>query len=247
MLDLTVAHALRLLRNGATVDQALRESAHEHGTSIAAVRRHARATNIVLTPDGKPRATHTFTAKLSEEAQEAAIARVGVLVGEGMTQTAALALAAQEAGCSIRTIERAARKRGATLPVADAARQRNVANASLSSHIITVQRQRDLVQVLLRVADTGISMVEAQARKGGEHVDWTLMGRLTTKLGELHTLDNALVLQAGRFDATLSREENAKRAAESTLSEADEYAAQWERDRQAFGVDVMPEPSGTEG
>ena len=248
-LDLTVARAIRLLHSGATVDQALRESAHEHGVSIAAVRRRARATNVALTPTGEPRKTHTFTPALSDEAQDAAIARVGTLVGEGMTQTAALALAAQEAGCSIRTIERAARKRGATLPVADAARQRNVSNAALSSHVITVQRQRDLVQVLLRVADSGISLVESQARKGAEKVDWVLFGRLTSKLSELHTLDNALVLQAGRYDASASREENARRAAESTLSEVEEYAAQWERDRQAFGVDATPEPtpSGTEG
>lgn len=246
-LDLTVARAIRLLANGATVDQALRESAHEHGVSIAAIRRHARATHIVLTPTGQPRKTHAFTAALTDEALDAVISRVAALVSEGRSQNDALDVAAAEAGCSSRTIQRSAKRRGITLPVADAGRQQAVANAALASHVVTLQRQRDLVQVLLRVADSGISLVESQARKGAEKVDWTLFGRLTTKLSELHTLDNALMLQVGRHAAGVSAEDERKRVAERAGSEIDEYAAQWARDIAAFTGEAAPEPSGTEG
>ena len=248
-LDLTVARAIRLLHSGATVDQALRESAHEHGVSIAAIRRHARATNIALTPTGEARKSHAFVVALTVEAQDVAIARVAALVGDGRTQTAALEVAAAEVGVTARTLTRYARSRGIALAVPASGRHQAVANAVIGAHTVTLQRQRDLVQVLLRVADTGISLVESQARKGAEKVDWTLFGRLTTKLSELHTLDNALMLQVGRYDATASRAENERRVRDSALNEVDEYAEQWRRDAGRFGVDVLPEhePTGTEG
>lgn len=190
----------------------------------------------------------TFPVLFPDEQKQAVIDRVVALVHGDVTQATALRQAADEFSCSPRSIQRWAKDRGQVLPVADASRQGAVANAAIASHIITVQRQRDLVQILLRVVDGQVTYIEGQARKGAENVDSALLGRIVTKLSELHTLDNALMLQVGRFDASRSREENEREAANRIGSELDEYSAQWERDRQAFGVDdVPPPPSGTEG
>jgi hypothetical protein len=173
--------------------------------------------------------------RFTDEQKRAAVAAAVRGVSAGVSQAVATRDAGAPIGVSGRTVQRWAVAQGTPLSRDIEPVRRAVVNAARSGLVVTVQRQRDAVQRLLQIVDVGVVELHRQARQAAKEVDWPLVSRMAHTLAELHTLDNALMLQVGRFDASLSAEENERRAAGRTQDEIAEYAEQWRRDLDKFG------------
>lgn len=185
------------------------------------------------TPPAPPPFTHP------EPVRVAAAEDVRARIAAGSTQRDALAAVAEPLQVSRTTIQRWAGQLGIDIgPQEVAARQRNAVTQHLT---MSMQRQRDLAQRLLRVIDVQVLALERQARRGSNRIDSVLLGRTVGDLSALQRLDERLMLQVGR--ARGAETDQAADLAERAASVVDEYASEWERDRALF----RPAAGGAEG
>ena len=184
--------------------------------------------------------TSGFQPRFTDEQKRDIIAQVAERATQGGTQREALRAVADANGCAPRTIQMWAKE--LALPLPTPAALGAPVNAARASLTMTLQRQRDMAQTLLQVASVAVLHLRRQAQRGPKFVDLPALSRVAGTLKTLHELDHALMLQVGRFDASLSEDENARRASERIEGEIDEYAEQWRQDLARFGADAAPEP-----
>ena len=166
-----------------------------------------------------------------EDVRAAAVREVSARVAAGESARSACAAVGAPLGVVRSTLYSWAREQGADWgPGPLAGRLRNAVTLHL---VMSMQRQRDMAQRLLRVIDVRLAGVERQARRGAAKIDGVEVGRIVADLAALHRLDAALMLQVGRLPGEAG-EDDGSEAQERAEAVVDEYASEWERDRALF-------------
>ena len=178
-----------------------------------------------------------------EDARRAAVTDARRRMSEGVSQNAATRAVASPLGVHPRTISRWADAFGTPLPHGSERNSAKAANAVRAHLVMSMQRQRDRAQDLLRIIDVQVEALTKQARKGAEHIDAPLVSRTVNDLATLQRLDLALMLQVGRQRASETSEEAERRSQARAEATVDEYAQQFERDLARFTGEVPPRPA----
>ena len=168
----------------------------------------------------------------SPEDQQAAVARARAAILAGASQRVASTEAGALIGVTGRAVQRWASRSGEPLPGYDQTGMH--VNAVRAHLVMSMQRQREMAQDLLRVAYVLVADLTRQARKGAAAVDTVLFARVSRELGELYRIDQQMLLQVGRAEG----DEGAARAAGAVAELTAEAAAQWARDRTAFRAEA---------